>query len=270
MTPDAASIVTYRTSLPELRHVLELLDGAETGVVYVVDNSRSEAIKSECDRHRRVVYLPSENNGYGAGHNVALRRSIESGAKYHLVMNSDLDFDPADLKEMVRYMDCHPDVGCMQPRIVNPDGSPQYTARLLPQPLDPFVRRFMPQWFMKKRRHRYELRMLDHDRDFDAPFLQGSFMLLRVDELRRYGLFDERFFLYLEDIDLTRRLHRHCRTVYVPVATVRHEHRAASYRSLTMTAIHCVNMIRYFRKWGWFRDAERRKFNDATLKQHQS
>lgn len=268
MNSVAASIVTYKTALPELNHVLELLDRAEAGVVYVVDNSRSEAIERECRRHSRVEYIPSDNNGYGAGHNVALRRSIDSGVTYHLVMNSDLDFNPADLGEMVRYMDGHPDVGCMQPKIVNPDGSPQYTARLLPEPLDPFLRRFMPLWFMKKRRHRYELRMLDHDREFDAPFLQGSFMLLRVDELRRHGIFDERFFLYLEDIDLTRRLHRYCRTVYAPVATVRHEHRAASYRSLKMTAIHCINMMRYFRKWGWLRDAERRRMNEATLNQH--
>lgn len=267
MTIDSASIVTFHTNPAELRHVLTLLEQADVHRTFVVDNSESPEIEQVCRSFKGVEYIPSKNNGYGAGHNKGLKRSIESGARYHLVMNSDVDFLPVDIKAMVDFIDSRPDVGCIQPRIVNTDGTDQYTARLLPAPIDPFIRRFMPGWFMRKRRHRYELRMLDHSRPFVAPFLQGSFMLFRINELKKHGLFDERFFLYLEDIDLSRRLCVHTKTMYAPVATVYHQHRAASYGSWKMTVTHSINMIRYFRKWGWFSDHERRILNEVTLKQ---
>lgn len=267
MAPEAASIVTYRTSPVELRHVLGLLSRAGVNHVYVVDNASLPEIRSVCGEFPEVEYLPSRNVGYGACHNIALRRSLSSEARYHLVLNTDVDFNPADLQLLTQYMDRNPEAGCVAPRLVCADGAPQYAARLLPTPLDLFIRRFFPGGIMKGRRRRYELRMLDGDGVYSAPFLFGSFMLLRTEALRRHGIFDERFFLYMEDVDLTRRLHRHWRTESVPFMTVRHEHRAESYRSLRMLALHCVSAVRYFTKWGWFRDVERSRFNDAALDQ---
>lgn len=86
-------------------------------------------------------------------------------------------------------------------------------------------------------------------------------MLMRCAALRRVGLFDTRFFMYPEDIDLTRRLHRHYRTLYWPDIEAVHKHRASSYASFRMLWIHAHNMIRYFNKWGWFFDRERRRMN---------
>ena len=86
-------------------------------------------------------------------------------------------------------------------------------------------------------------------------------MMLRMKALCDIGGFDERFFMYPEDIDLTRRIHQQYRTMYVPFVTVVHHHRAASYKSPRMLRIHIVNMIRYFNKWGWLFDAERRRIN---------
>nr|WP_304642651.1 hypothetical protein [uncultured Muribaculum sp.] len=79
--------------------------------------------------------------------------------------------------------------------------------------------------------------------------------------MKRVGLFDERFFMYPEDIDLSRRLHRMYRTIYYPGITVVHRHRAASYHNSRMLWIHIVNMMKYFNKWGWFFDRERKEFN---------
>lgn len=267
MAPEAASIVTYRTSPAELRHVLGLLSRAGVNHVYVVDNASSAEIRSVCGEFREVEYIPSRNVGYGAGHNIALRRSLSSGVRYHLVLNTDVDFNPADLGLLTDYLERNPAAGCVAPRLVCADGAPQYAARLLPTPTDLLIRRFLPSEIMKTRRHRYELRMFDGTGTYSAPFLFGSFMLLRAEALRRHGIFDERFFLYMEDVDFTRRLHRHWHTVSVPFVTVRHEHRAESYHSLRMLALHCVSAVRYFTKWGWFRDDERSRFNDAALDQ---
>ena len=79
-------------------------------------------------------------------------------------------------------------------------------------------------------------------------------------------MFDPRFFMYPEDIDLTRRMHRLGHTVYWPHATIVHAHRAESKRSARMRRIHIVNMMRYFRKWGFFFDSERRHVNRRLMK----
>lgn len=256
------SIVTYHTDPDELRRCLASLGSPCVNRIYIIDNSRSESTRLITESHGNVTYIPNDNTGYGAGHNIALRRTIESGeAAYHLVVNSDVRFDPEILPRMLAEMEKFPGVGQMHPKVLNPDGSMQWTVRRLPTPLDLLGRRFLPRPLMRRRDDRYLLKHIDHTEPFNVPYHQGSFMLLRVEALKRVGLFDERFFMYPEDIDLTRRIHRHYVTLYWPYAEVIHDHRAQSYASWRMLRIHLVNMARYFCKWGWFIDPERRRLN---------
>lgn len=212
-----------------------------------------------------VVYLSSPNDGYGAGHNRAMRCSLDTGTDYHLVVNSDVEFEPRILEKAVRYMEMNDDVALVHPRMEYPDGRQQYTARLLPTPIDVFARRFLPAFLFRKRDRRYTLRFVDREEAFNVPYVQGSFMLLRCSALQETGLFDTRYFMYPEDIDLTRRLHRKYKTLYWPEISAVHKHRAASYGDFRMLRIHIVNMIRYFNKWGWFADSERRRMNRRLL-----
>lgn len=259
----AVSIVTYHTSIEELEKSYTSLASPLIDKIYIVDNGREERLRTWSAAHDRIVYLEAPNPGYGAAHNMALRRSLADGTKYHLVLNSDVYFNPSVIDEICRYMDANRDVGALQPKITNPDGSLQYTCRKLPTPIDVFARRFLPSWMFGARNDRYLLKHLDHDRPHNIPYHQGSFMFLRTDALKDVGLFDESFFMYPEDIDLTRRIHRNWKTIYYPHVTVVHDHRAESYHNLRMTAIHAVNMMRYFNKWGWWFDRERRAFNRA-------
>ena len=265
------SIVTYRTDLDELRRCLDSLRTDVVGEIYIVDNGSERRIADFCrDSAVKVNYIASENRGFGAGHNQAIRLTLGAtgadGPGYHLVLNSDVYFEPDVLEELVGYMDTHPDVGQIQPEIVYPDGSPQYTVRRLPTPLDVFGRRFLPASWMEKRNGRYLLKDIDRSRCLDIPYHQGSFMLLSRRALEETGLFDERFFMYPEDIDLTRRIHRRYQTLYYPGRRIIHDHRAGSYHSLRLLRIHVVNMIRYFNKWGWFIDPERGRLNRSLTK----
>jgi hypothetical protein len=113
----------------------------------------------------------------------------------------------------------------------------------------------------------YQLKFADHSREINVPYHQGSFMFFRLECFKKVGLFDQRFFMYPEDIDITRRMHRHYRTMYWPGVTVVHAHKAASYKSKTMLKIHMVNMVKYFNKWGWIFDSERRLWNKQLLRQ---
>lgn len=254
------SIVTYHTPLDELRTVLAALDSPAVDTIYIVDNGRDAATECFC-RDAGVRYIPSDNRGYGAAHNIAMRLTLADGIPYHLVINSDLRFTSADLQAMLRRIEAEPAVGLLHPRIVGEDGADQFTVRRLPTPFDLILRRFLPRWLFAGRRRRYLMADVDHGSELSVAYVQGSFMLLRADVLREVGLFDERFFMYPEDIDLSRRIAARHRVLYFPGATVVHAHRAASYHSLRMAWIHATNMIRYFNKWGWLHDPDRRRLN---------
>ena len=254
------SIVTYNTDLNELTSCLRSLESPVVDKIYIVDNSKQSYIAEFCRGVEKVVYIGSENVGYGAGHNKAIRQTI-SQADYHLVLNSDVRFNPMILQSLVEYMDENLDVGQIQPKITYPNGELQYTVRMLPSPKDLIFRRFLPKRLVEKNDYRYLLKFANHNEEMNVPYHQGSFMMFRTEALRKIGLFDERFFMYPEDIDLTRRIHRDYLTVYFPHTTVVHHHAKASYHSLKMLWIHAVNMCRYFNKWGWWCDKEREEMN---------
>jgi GT2 family glycosyltransferase len=92
-------------------------------------------------------------------------------------------------------------------------------------------------------------------------------MFFRLSALEKVGLFDERFFLYPEDIDITRRMHKYFRTMFWPSVSIVHAHRAASYKNSKMLLIHMWNMVKYFNKWGWFFDRERKAWNNEVLRE---
>ena len=169
------------------------------------------------------------------------------------------------------YLQAHPAAGLAAPRILYPDRSLQYVCRLLPTPVDFFLRRFMPnsRW-ARRANENYELRFWDHCSHANLAYFQGSFLMLRTELANRLGGFDERFFLYGEDIDLSRRVHAVAEAVYVPQAEVIHEYRRYSNTSWRGTWISIQNNARYFNKWGWFIDRERRRINRQVLHELQS
>ncbi len=237
--------------------------------IYLVDNSPTAAEKDLRGYHNKVKYLYNggENLGYGRAHNVAIRESVYYRTKYHLVVNSDIIVRAEDIDWMHAFMDRNEQVGSMMPHVVYPNGETQYLCKLLPTPWNVFGRRFLPQWMMRRSNERYELRASGYDKVMNVPYLSGCFMFLRTEAVLKARLFDERFFMYPEDIDLTRRIHRDYLTLYVPDVTIVHNHARTSYRNARMLWVHVVNMCRYFNKWGWVYDPERRLMNRLTLEQ---
>ena len=259
-----ASIVLYNHSLSEIAPLVEILRKSElVSAIYLIDNSPQRSTNFE---QLDVHYLYNEKNiGYGAAHNIAIRRSIEQNIPYHLVINPDISFEASILDEMMHFMDSNSEVGHLMPKVYYPDGEIQFLCKLLPTPFDLIFRRFLPTSWTKKRTGKFELRDSGYNQIMDVPYLSGCFMFLRTEALKKVGLFDERFFMYPEDIDLTRRIHRHFRTVFYPELSIIHHHARGSYLNLKMLWIHTSNMIRYFNKWGWIFDRERREINNKTL-----
>ena len=235
--------------------------------IHLIDNSPDDSLSYFVRLDNRISYTHTKQNiGFGAGHNIALRRSLSSKVKYHLVLNADVYFDYDVIDKLITFMNANSDVGLVMPKVFYPNGDVQYLCKLLPNPFDLIIRRFLPNiYFFKNLSDKFELRRSGYDRLLNVPYLSGCFMFLRVSALAEVGIFDERFFMYPEDIDLSRRIHEKFRTIFYPDAFVFHEHGKASYRSKKMLFIHAINLARYFNKWGWFFDGKRKKINATVL-----
>ena len=244
--------------------MLSFLEGCD-GVLYVVDNSATP-LQHELFSHPRVRYMHAgENLGFGKAHNRAL--ALVADTSYaHLLLNPDVAFDSDVLPTLVRYLENAQEVGALMPRVEYPDGSLQRLCKLLPSPMDLIFRRFIPSQALKQRiNQRYELHALPQDRPSCVPTLSGCFLLIRTKLLQQLGGFDERYFMYMEDVDLVRRVGGIAQTIYLPSVKVVHAYAKGSYRNKKLLRYHLKSAVSYFFKWGWLFDSARRQRNKAIL-----
>jgi len=271
MTQINASIVLYHDEKVQLMRAIESFLSTRLSVkLYLIDNSSNDNLKELEKLDNRIVYIFNNANlGYGKAHNIAIKKSIGDGVPYHLVLNPDVYFDKGVIEELYEYMEENPDVGSVMPKVLYPDGELQYLCKLLPTPLDLILRRFIPSKKWKEKRNEiYELRFTGYDKIMNIPYLSGCFMFLRVDILKKVGLFDERFFMYLEDTDLSRRIYRVTKNIFYPYVHIYHEYGKGSYKNKKLLMYHIQSAIKYFNKWGWFNDSERKKINQEILEKY--
>lgn len=263
----SCSVVTYHNPPDQIAAVLRSVSATPDVAVTVVDNSADNKLEEIARQFgARYVHRP-DNPGFGAAHNLAICDALASGSQYHLVLNPDISFDDQVIPALKAYMDAHPEIGLVMPDIRYPDGSRQHLCKLLPHPIDLFVRRFIPTLYrLSGRVDTYEMRRSGYDRIMDVPALSGCFMFLRSSVLQKTGGFDERFFMYLEDVDLSRRIGQLARTVFFPSVSITHAYQKGSYKSSALLWRHISSAVRYFNKWGWFFDAARGAVNRAALK----
>lgn len=263
-----ASIVTYKSNKEELLALLNCIEESSIEKVFIVDNSPSDKLRDLEDFSDKIEYIFGHGNiGYGAAHNIAIRKSIECEAKYHIVVNPDIYFENGVIEGLSVYMDKHSDVGQVMPKIIYPSGELQYVCKMVPTPADLIFKRFLPSSLTRKSLNLFQLKFTGYEKEMNVPYLSGCFMFFRVSALNEIGLFDERFFMYPEDIDITRRMHEKYKTMFYPSVQIVHAHAAESKTSKKMLWIHIVNMIKYFNKWGWIFDKKRNKINKKLLKE---
>lgn len=259
-----ASIVVYKTTEMELKTIVNCALNSTIHKVYIVDNSPSNESQSVINSYHspKLIYIYGHGNiGYGAGHNMAIKKSIELGATYHIILNPDIIFQADAISALTQFMDSHPDIGSVMPNIIYPDGRSQRLCKLLPTPFDIFARRLLPKSLTTKHNERYEMHFMGYDKPWNCPNLSGCFMFLRTDILKQIGGFDDRFFMYFEDTDLIRRIHQVSITAFYPNATIIHAHKAEHRTSKTLLKISIESAIKYFNKYGWLFDKERCIFN---------
>lgn len=266
----SASIVLYKTNPSIAQHAIDsfLHSDIANSILIIIDHSPSDdlyhVLRLHSSKHEVAYFHHPENKGYGAGHNIAINK-IESKSPIHFIINPDVRFEKNVLNDLRTILLQNDHVGMIMPKIVDQNNSIQYLAKLLPRPIDVFGKRFLPTFLTKKLLDRYQLKFADYSRVMNVPYLSGCFMGVKTSVLKIVGGFDERFFMYPEDIDLTRRIHELYETWYYPNVKITHLHEASSYKSFKMLKIHIINMIKYFNKWGWFWDKKRKQINQNVL-----
>lgn len=261
-----ASIVLYKHSYHDVEKTLNSLFEEKTiNLVVVVDNgSFCPWLINIVHPKLKIISLP-ENKGFGAGHNIVLN-DPELKASYFLVCNPDIYFNKGEVDKLYEFSIKH-NAGASIPKIIYPDGSMQYSCRLLPQPYQLLMRRFATR-LTRKINYTYELKGANYDAPFFAPSLSGCFILVSQSSIANTHGFDERFFLYLEDVDFSRRIYElNHSMLYCPVSVVVHEAQRNSYKSFKFLKYHLISAFKYFNKWGWFFDKNRKNINSKCLKQ---
>jgi GT2 family glycosyltransferase len=223
---------------------------------YVIDNASSDDIGSMLAAdYPWVHFISSQRNlGFGAGNNLVLPFLVRKPTDYHLVLNPDIEFVDDPLEELTGYMDAHPDVVMSCPRVCFPDGSEQLLPKRRPQLKYLLARRLEARgsnagWV---RRLTTEYTMADARLDGPVPVetCSGSFFVIRTAAFLELGGFDERYFMYFEDNDLSMRAARLGRLVFNPAARVIHHYERAALRDRRMFAIQMRSMLRFILTYG--------------------
>lgn len=215
--------------------------------IFVVDNVVGGSLKILEQQYEDVTYLATGKNlGFGGGHNFVLDK-LDS--KYHAIVNPDILLTEDSFSKLISFME-QEKVGMCVPKLVDEEGNLLAVYRRELTVWDMFLRMFLKGAF-KKRQAYHTMQDTDYTKAFDVPFAQGSFLLIQTELYKKLGGFDERFFLYMEDADLCKRVNEVSQLRYCPDTAVIHKWEKGSHKSGKLFKLHVQSMLAYFNKWGW-------------------
>ncbi len=222
--------------------------------IVVVDNCSQDG---SVERLRREypdvqVIANADNSGYAKAVNQAIQAH---DSEYILLLNPDIEVTAGSIEAMLEFLDATPDVGIVGGKLLNPDGTLQYSCRTfytLPTIL--WRRTFLGKLFPNSAiLTRHLMSDWDHNSVRDVDWVLGACMMIRRSALLDVGLMDERFFLYFEDVDWCYRMKKGgWRVCYVPDARMVHHHQRQSAQGLMNTTLlfHIMSMFHFYDKWG--------------------
>jgi GT2 family glycosyltransferase len=255
----SAIVLNYRSPRDTVRCVraLQTQSIAEQIEILVVDNKSNDEsigfIRAQLGNDANVRIIEERNNmGYGRANNYA---ATFATGQYLLIVNPDNTLPSDGLEKMLSSLKNQLDAGIVGPALMHPDGSVRPSARPFPKPFDLFKKRLFPEhWQHEFDAKAEKLRSRDA---VEVDWLVGACLLIKRDLFEEMKGFDERFFLFFEDMDLCRRIKQTGKKViYLPSVQVQDRKTRLSGSSILSiftrrtTRIHFVSACKYFMKWG--------------------
>jgi len=229
--------------------------------IIIIDNNSQdgslEYLKEIKRDHSKIeIILNDKNSGYAKANNQAVK---QAKGDYILILNPDVIVSPGAIEEMLAFLKKNYDIGLIGPQLLNQDKTIQFSCYRFPKLITPAIRRtflYRLPWF-KNELKRYLMQDFDHQEIRGVGWLIGACLMIKKDFLKQIGYFDERYFLYFEDVDLARKVWQAGKkVVYFPKAKMIHFHRRLSadfsfFPSLSqrVTWIHIFSALKYFWKW---------------------
>lgn len=217
--------------------------------VYIVDNNSSDNTASLIkENYKEVTLIESKVNlGFGRAHNLVLGKV---NSVFHVILNPDIVLCSNAIGKLITYLKNNPGVTLATPKIVYPNGQVQ----MLPKK-DPKLKYMLAgklekySKYFSDIRKEYTMQGKEEKQPFSIDFCSGCFMMIRTEVFKKLGGFDERFFMYLEDADLSRRARKYGKIMFVPDVKVIHTWHRESSKNIKFLLIHIISMFKYFKKW---------------------
>ena len=266
------SVVCYNSPPDEVKQLLESLLNAilylgqsqplSVTPIYLVDNSDQTPLsldifadfEGQCTELKvDIRHLQGQGNvGYGRAHNLVIEK-LDSD--YHLILNPDVVLEEAALSEAINSLEDKPGRVLLSPSAKNNLGEKQYLCKRYPSVFILGVRGFFPIFLrrlFRKRLDRYEMQELDENEiSENISLVSGCFMFVRTKALKEVGGFDEHYFLYFEDFDLSIRIGKLGKVVYAPRVRIVHHGGNAAGKGFHHLKMFIQSGIRFFNKHGW-------------------
>jgi GT2 family glycosyltransferase len=242
-----ASIVLFNNDFEILKKTVNsFLNISVKKKLYLIDNSNSNKLEAFFKSSEIEYLFVGKNIGFGAAHNLVLNKLCSN---FHLILNPDVVFSVGVISSLITALNENPTVAFVTPKVRYPSVKPQYICRKHPTLFDLLNRKLKisNDQFLNR-----EYRDRDLQKPFYPDFIHGCFMLFNTTDLKNLKGFDERFFLYMEDADICRRIDEiGKKKLYYPKVEIIHHHQQGSSKSIKLFIIHTSSAIKYFLKWGF-------------------
>ncbi|NLB90853.1 MAG: glycosyltransferase family 2 protein [Clostridiales bacterium] len=249
----SASIVTYnnvndmKTLLQNLYQLPSLLPKD----IHIIDNGSTDGTLEMIHNFFPEVSLhpQNENIGFGKGHNIVL--PILS-SDFHFIINPDIAFQPAMVEGLLTYISQNPKVVLLSPKVLFPNGEEQFLPKELPSVhylAGGFFERFGRPFTTWRSTYTWNNKVIIDPTPIS--FATGCFMVVSTKAYQQVKGFDPRYFMYMEDADLSRKMAALGDVIYHPDYTVTHFWQRDSSKHVANTKYHLKSVWQYFKKWGW-------------------
>ena len=197
--------------------------------------------------------VSAANLGFGSGHNSAVQ---ELASDFHLVLNPDISLSRESLHIGLEYLQANLGVVLLAPSVTGKEGENLFPCKRYPAVFDLLLRGFAPARLKRsfvERLSRYEMRELAVSEGpvSGIEIASGCCMLIRRAALDQAGGFDERFFLYFEDFDLSLRLRSFGELVYLPSMQIVHYGGNTAKKGLRHIALFAQSAWKFYQRHGW-------------------
>lgn len=219
-------------------------------VVDNTENNSAEGYSTEIKKLKKlanVIFIANNVNlGFGKANNIALQRAR---GNFFVICNPDILLIEDSFEKIIPYMLKNPEVGAVIPRLIDKNHKIETVYRRNLTPYDVIIRYFHPFNLFSKRRAYHTMQDMDYSQPFRVPFGQGSFLVIRTKLMKKLNGFDERYFMYVEDADLCRRINEVSTLEYFPYTSVIHLWEKGSHKNLKLMRWHLEALVKYFYKW---------------------